>query len=915
MTSLKGAERVGLIASEGQAVPLVGVEVEAEVVGGHVRSIVRQRYKNTEAKAIEAIYTFPLPSRAAITGFSMTVDGRRLEGEVQEREQAFRTYDDAITAGHGAALVEQERPNVFTANVGNLLPGEETVIAVETVEPLVADEGAVRYCLPTLVAPRYIPGNLAGDRTAHGIAAPTDRVPDADRISPPIGNVAYGLSLSLVFDLGVALDVESPSHAVVATVEGAKTRVTFAQKDVGLDRDVVVTAYPRAAANEAAPIASSVAHRAAGKPGTVAITLVPDLRAGEARRNRRSDVVFVLDRSGSMDGASMPEARTALKLCLRQLREGDRFAILAFDDRVETFAPQLVPFTQSTLARADAWLDSVDARGGTELLEPLLGAANLAPDGVIVLLTDGQVGNEDEILAAFMKTRKTARVYPFGIGTNVSDALLTGLADKTGGALVSIHPGERVDEKVVAQFARATAPRVTDLAFRFRGVEIAELAPAEPAALVDGEPFAIFGTYEVEGQGALEIRGRLDGEAFFMEVPVDLPKESDKPTVAKLWAKSRIVDLERAIVTGRRADTMRDRIVRLAKEYGVSSKYTSFVVVEKRTGDRLVATQAETRVVPVAPPAGWGMFGTAGAGPARRAPMMASALPPPPAMAPAPAPMAIGGAPPPRPSRAMAPAPGAPAARPMTASVASAPAASSGGMEKKKSLAKELLAAPAAAVRAVANAVRGGGGGDAADRDLGASFDAVAPKGGVAAKAATEGGAREESFASFAPAECEADAAVAEYAPAAFDASASESEDDARPTGRPQPLDASTILARQSASGLWEEAGRDPIEATAFALTSLLPFGINTSHAMYGAQIKKAIEALLDRVAAASSFDPKILALALGAAWLLASGRRTRGAVEAAARTHAGIAGVDVLVAAFGREDEMRAHVDRLAVV
>src|SRR5690606_19347449 len=121
-------------------------------------------------------------------------------------------------------------------------------------------------------------------------------------------------------------------------------------------------------------------------------------------------------------------------------------------------------------------------------------AAKLAPDGVIVLLTDGEVGNEDEILAAFMDARGSARVHSFGIGTNVSDALLHALADKTGGAVEKIHPGERVDDKVVAQFARATAPRVTDLSIKTRGVELGEMAPAEPVALVDGEPFCLFAT-------------------------------------------------------------------------------------------------------------------------------------------------------------------------------------------------------------------------------------------------------------------------------------------------------------------------------------------------------------------------------------------------------------------------------------
>jgi Ca-activated chloride channel family protein len=294
-----------------------------------------------------------------------------------------------------------------------------------------------------------MPGVLSGDRTGHGVADPTTAVRDADRISPPIGNVAYGLAVEVTFDLGVSVDVESPSHSIVKVREGQQTIIRFNQKEVPLDRDVVMNAFPLEAVNDLTPIASVVAHRKSGAEGQFALSIVPDLGGGQAKRGSKNEVVFVIDRSGSMGGSSMEEARTALRLCLRQLREGDRFAILAFDDRVEAFAPQMVPFTQATLQRADAWLASVDARGGTELLAPMMQSIDLARDGVIVVLTDGQVGNEDQILATFMDRRggASSRVYSFGIGTNVSDALLRSLADRTGGAIEMIHPGERVDDK------------------------------------------------------------------------------------------------------------------------------------------------------------------------------------------------------------------------------------------------------------------------------------------------------------------------------------------------------------------------------------------------------------------------------------------------------------------------------------
>src|SRR5262249_44842144 len=156
---------------------------------------------------------------------------------------------------------------------------------------------------------------------------------------------------------------------------------------------------------------------------------------------------------------------------------------------------------------ADAWVQRLAADGGTELLAPMLAAARQAPDGVLVLLTDGQIGNEDEVLREVLAARKSARVYAFGIGTNVSDVLLAELARRTGGAVEQIHPGERIDEKVVAQFARATAARVSETSVAFDGVEAAELAPAEPPPLVDGHPWTVYARVASKGSGQVHVRG------------------------------------------------------------------------------------------------------------------------------------------------------------------------------------------------------------------------------------------------------------------------------------------------------------------------------------------------------------------------------------------------------------------------
>lgn len=802
LPALDPGRQVGLFAPAGGAVALRRVAIESTVFGGHARVLVRQIYVNQEPRPIEAVYTFPLPSDAVLAGFSVTCQGRRVSGVVKEREEAFRAYDEALARGHGAALVDRERPNVFTAQVGNLLPGEETVVELEYLQRMAAEEGTLRCTIPTLVAPRYTPGTPAGNRTAHGFADPTDRVPDADRVTPPTGDPGYSLSLDATFDLGRELSVECLSHSVTTERgEDQRVRVRIVGQDVALDRDVVLVARSK----DPEALAAVVADRRQGT-GTVAISVVPDLFEGSAAR--RQDVVFVLDVSGSMSGESMVEARMALRLCLRHLREGDRFNVLAFSTTMTAYAPGLRPFTQTELRRADAFVEGLKAGGGTEMLEPVLAALDQAADGVVVLLTDGQVTNEDEILAQAMQRRERARVYTFGIGSNVSDALLGELARRSGGAMESIHPGEHIDEKVLAQFARAVAARVDDLQVQFDGLEVSEVTPEPPPALVDGEVWVLFARYRSPGRGRLRLTGKRDGAPFELVIPVHLPEFADRPHLPKLWAGRRIRDFELSRLEGRRAEAMETRIRKLALEHGLASRFTSFVVVEERDADRLANGVPETRVMPVHLPVGWDLLrresqdrrkvllsARSGAGPLSV--MMAGAAP--------------------RPEMRF-----------------NGPRANAGGQDRPS------FSARLDGIRAVRGTEKADGSAPI--------YDAPPP-------------------------------------PPLF-----ASEPLAEPFGAIS--SAALLLGRQLASGLWDEPGfADAAEAevprllraTALALLSLDHDQVTTAHRLHGVQVRKAIKALLELVKRSGTQDGALVELALIAAWLCATGPRTRGEIAAAA--------------------------------
>ncbi|MEZ4298304.1 MAG: VIT and VWA domain-containing protein [Polyangiaceae bacterium] len=916
--------------TDGRAVPLLGVALGGEVLGAHARLVLRQRYRNQERQPIEAVYTFPIPGDATLVGFAMECEGRRIEAEVKEREEAFQVYDDAIAKGHGAALLEQERPNIFTASVGNLLPGEETVVEVTFVQKLTADEGALRLMIPTLVAPKYVPGAPTGDRTAHGTASPTNQVPDADRISPAIGAVRYGLAMDLLFDLGRDVSVESPSHAIEVIDEGmGRKRVTFSSALVALDRDIVLVA-------EGAPgvAAGVVCDRPPNDEGTFALTLVPDLFEAKKRSKGRA-VVFVVDVSGSMEGDSITQAKRALLLCLRHLSEGDLFDIVPFSSDYSHFSAQmtgnrfkqatdLVPFTQTTLRQADAFVHSLRASGGTEMLAPLSSSAKLLSglrrDRVIVLLTDGQVANEHQIVDRISSESNGARVYTFGIGTNVSDWLLRELSQRTKGAVEFIHPGERIDEKVTAQFARATAARVDNLTVKWVGVDAGELAPAEPPALIDGEPWSVFGRYEVPGSGRAEIRGTLGGEPFFMEVPLTLESQAHRPALTSLWAGARVRDLEAVEPhsLGRRAEAHKRRIVDLCVRHGIASKHTSFVVVEKRTYDRRSQGMPETRAVPVNAPAGWAMFGTAdltegempkgGRGRAdtgsfggmnvnktskRRAmPSSASARRPSPGAPPeAPIEFSLGSVGGPLPPQGAAPPPafGAPP------TALAGPAAPPPGFAPAAPPPPSGFAAPAAPPPPPAVGFGPPGAPSAGPAPVMAPAPSMAaPMRAQAVSEAAKPGLFERAKRALGLSREKADEAFPEAMPAApaeafAELSADESDafDDgagrigdgglAAPSG-----DLGALFSQQLASGLWGASGSsdsDMLVATTECLSLCVRSGVDSSHSVYGAQIVKAVEALTELIEKLLSRGEAEEAAVRGllAAAAVSTGKRARG--------------------------------------
>ncbi|MET0415559.1 MAG: VIT domain-containing protein, partial [Actinoplanes sp.] len=533
---------------------------------------------------------------------------RVVEAELQERAAARQTYDRAIAAGQRASIAEEERPDVFTMRVGNIQPGERVVVELSLVGPLPFEDGAATFRFPLVVAPRYVPGTpLPGPATGDGRLPDTDAAPDASRISPPV--LLPGFPNPLRLSLGVDIDpagltlgeVRSSLH----TVTGEDGALTI-QPGERADRDFVL----RIGYAGGAETAIVVPDESAEEPeGVFQLVVLPPATTTPPRPK---DVVLLLDRSGSMGGWKMVAARRAAARVVDTLTTHDRFAVLTFDHQVDRpggLDAGLVEASDRNRFRAVEHLARAGARGGTELLAPLkeglgLLRASEDRDRVLVLVTDGQVGNEDQIVHDVTPLIGSTRVHTIGIDQAVNAGFLGRLAALGAGRSELVESEDRLDDAMEAIHRRIGAPVVTGLRLSATGLRLIddERTPTRLPGLYPGVPLVISGRYTGTPAGSLTVTGRTrDDQEFSTTVAV---QERPEPAVAAFWARARLRDLEDRYAAGEQQ--LEKQIVETSLRYGVLCRFTAYVAVDSR----VVNEGGETRRVtqPVELPAGWEAF-------------------------------------------------------------------------------------------------------------------------------------------------------------------------------------------------------------------------------------------------------------------------------------------------------------------
>ncbi|MEH2281291.1 MAG: VIT domain-containing protein [Nostoc sp.] len=557
--------------------PLKYTEVIAKIAGNLSRVEVIQSFENPFTQPLEAVYIFPLPDEAAVDDMEIKIGDRIIKGNIKKREEAVAIYEKAKQEGRTAGLLEQQRDNIFTQSLANIKPGEQIDVTIRYTESLKFEAGNYEFVFPMVVGPRYIPG------TPIDGSGDTDRVPDASRITPPVvlegTRSRHNINVTVEIDAGLPIsEVRSPSHQLKIEHSGQFVRIQLAGEDTIPNKDLILRYQVSGKETQ-----STVLTQADDRGGHFAIYLIPALEYSTDEIVPK-DVVFLVDTSGSQSGDPLQKCQELMRRFINGLNPHDTFTIIDFSDRVRQLSPTPLPNTSENRARAIAYINNLQADGSTEMLSGIRTAINFpTPAGrlrSVVLLTDGYIGNENEILAEVQQHLQPGnRLYSFGAGSSVNRFLLNRIAEIGRGISRIIRHDEPTEEVAEKFYRQINNPVLTNIQISWQGeTESPVIYPAIAPDLFSEQPIVLFGRKQDGTSGNLQISGIAAGGKPYEKTFHLIFEETGNLVVAQLWGRACIKDLMNKMVSFETKAGV-EAITETALTYQLLSQYTAFVAV------------------------------------------------------------------------------------------------------------------------------------------------------------------------------------------------------------------------------------------------------------------------------------------------------------------------------------------------
>lgn len=553
--------------------PLKGTKVDVRILGVIADVTVTQQYRNEGKSPLEARYVFPGSTRAAVYAMNVRLADHVLVAKIKEKKQAKIEYEQAKSEGKTAALLEQQRENIFEMNVANIMPGDDVRVELHYTELMVPTDGRYEFVFPTVVGPRY--NGTAGSESNH----PEKWISTPYLHQGELSNATFTMNVSLVTPTGVQ-EVASPSHRLeLHRTSDQETRVELTDTGRNENNRDFILDY-RLAGDR---IQSGLLLSRSDKENFF-LAMVEPPKAVDAKVIVPREYVFVVDVSGSMGGFPLDTTKALMNRLLTNLRPSDTFNLMTFSGGNTVLSPKSLPATRANIDMAIRKLGNEQGGGGTELLPALRAALAMPADRdrarTFVVVTDGFVSVEREAFDLVSKNLDRANLFSFGIGSSVNLSLMEGLA-RAGQGEPFIILNEQMAATEAERFRKMIdSPVLTHIKAHFEGLDVYDVVPKSVPDVFAQRPVILFGKWRGEPKGKLVIEGSAANGPYKTELAVrSSSADKDNGALRYLWARHQIAALtDQESLEG--GDSQRDAILKLGLDYNLLTQYTSFIAVD-----------------------------------------------------------------------------------------------------------------------------------------------------------------------------------------------------------------------------------------------------------------------------------------------------------------------------------------------